>query len=95
MKGTAEGVQAQCNIYSLQTVVRSDEMHARVLQDGEVESFMRLPIAEVADLVANTDEFKDNCNLVIIDFLIRHGHIVPEQPGYLALLAGMRQGDCS
>jgi hypothetical protein len=65
-----------------------------VLQDGEVESFMRLPIAEVADLVANTDEFKDNCNLVIIDFLIRHGHIVPEQPGYLALLAGMRQGDC-
>ncbi len=56
---------------------------------------MRLPIAEVADLVANTDEFKDNCNLVIIDFLIRHGHIVPEQPGYLALLAGMRQGDCS
>ncbi len=66
-----------------------------MLQDGEVESFMRLPIAEVADLVANTDEFKDNCNLVIIDFLIRHGHIVPEQPGYLALLAGMRQGDCS
>ncbi|KAK9827627.1 hypothetical protein WJX81_000466 [Elliptochloris bilobata] len=64
-------------------------------QDGEVESFRRLPIAEVAALVADTDEFKDNCNLVIIDFLIRHGHIVPEAPGYLALLAGMRCGDCS
>lgn len=65
------------------------------LQDGEVESFRRLPIAKVAALVAGTDEFKDNCNLVIIDFLIRHGQIVPEQPGYLALLAGMRLGDCS
>ena len=68
---------------------------AHELQDGEVESFTLLPLAEVAALVAETDEFKDNCNLVIIDFLIRHGYIVPEQPGYLALLAGMRQGDCS
>ena len=67
----------------------------RRLQDGEVESFRRLPVADVAALVADTDEYKDNCNLVIIDFLMRHGHIVPEQPGYLALLAGLRLGGCS
>lgn len=35
---------------------------------------MRLPISEVARLVRETTDFKTNCNLVIIDFLIRHGY---------------------
>ena len=30
-----------------------------------------MPVADVARLVAETTEFKANCNLVIIDFLIR------------------------
>jgi 8-oxo-dGTP pyrophosphatase MutT (NUDIX family) len=59
--------------------------------DGEVESFMRLPIAEVAALVHDTDEFKLNCNLVVIDFLIRHGWLDPQTPGYLDLVMGLRQ----
>ncbi len=59
--------------------------------DGEVESFMLLPLAEVARLVRETDEFKLNCNLVVIDFLIRHGWLDPETPGYLALVQGLRQ----
>lgn len=63
-------------------------------QDGEVEAFQRLPIGEVADIIANTDKFKDNCNLVIIDFLIRHGYLKPEQEGYLEMLAGLRSGPC-
>lgn len=58
--------------------------------DGEVEDFHLLPIAEVARLVRETDEFKLNCNLVIADFLVRHGHIGPEQPGYLDLVTGLR-----
>ncbi len=33
--------------------------------------------------------------LVIIDFLIRHGYITPEMPGYLQLVTGLRSGDCS
>ena len=41
------------------------------------------------------DEFKDNCNLVIADFLIRHGCLTPDMRGYLQLLRGLRQGDCS
>ncbi len=60
--------------------------------DGEIESFALLPVAEVADVVARTREFKFNCNLVVIDFLVRHGVIAPEEPDYLAIVAGLRQG---
>jgi 8-oxo-dGTP pyrophosphatase MutT (NUDIX family) len=59
--------------------------------DGEVESFSLLPLEEVARLVRETDEFKLNCNLVIIDFLIRHGYLQPDEPEYLELVQGLRQ----
>ena len=59
--------------------------------DGEVEEFMLLPLAEVAAIVRETDEFKLNCNLVVIDFLIRHGWMDPQSPEYLALVLGLRQ----
>ena len=39
--------------------------------DGEVESFTLMTIDKVASIVADTTEFKSNCNIVIIDFLIR------------------------
>ena len=58
--------------------------------DGEVEEFMLLPIEEVARLVWETEDFKLNCNLVIIDFLLRHGYIAPENPDYLDLITGLR-----
>ncbi|KAJ9507975.1 hypothetical protein QJQ45_021307 [Haematococcus lacustris] len=64
-------------------------------QDGEVEQFMLWPVSKVAEVVSNTTEFKTNCNLVIIDWLVRHGYITPEQPGYLDVVKGLRQGDCS
>ena len=65
------------------------------LQDGEVDSFQLLPVEEVVQLIAETDEFKESCNLVMLDFLVRHGYVQPDQPGYLQLLAGLRNGDCS
>ena len=58
--------------------------------DGEVESFALLPAAEVARLVRDTDEFKLNCNLVVIDFLIRHGLITQDDPDYLEIIQGLR-----
>jgi hypothetical protein len=58
--------------------------------DGEVETFYRLPVAEVARLVRETDEFKLNCNLVILDFLIRHGEIDQEHPDYIPAIQGLR-----
>ncbi|KAL6770706.1 hypothetical protein ACKKBF_B32310 [Auxenochlorella protothecoides x Auxenochlorella symbiontica] len=64
-------------------------------QDDEVEGFERWPLERVAEEVAGGERFKDNCNLVIIDFLLRHGYLGPDTPGYLELLTGLRSGDCS
>ena len=63
--------------------------------DGEVAEFMLWPIERVMRTIAETDEFKPNCNLVIIDFLIRHGCITPDHPEYLELVNRLRSGDCS
>ncbi len=57
--------------------------------DGEIESFALQPIERVAETVSETREFKDNCNLVIVDFLIRHGFIPPDDPDYVALVQGL------
>jgi isopentenyldiphosphate isomerase len=59
--------------------------------DGEIAEFHLWPIAKVAEIVAETQEFKFNCNLVIIDFLIRHGFIAPDHPDYIALCQGLRK----
>jgi len=63
-----------------------------VANDGEVEEFYRLPIEDVGDIVARTDgdTYKDNCNLVVLDFMIRHGVITPGTPGYLDIIKGLR-----
>ncbi len=50
-----------------------------------------LGVQEVARLVRETSEFKLNCNLVVIDFLLRHGFIGPEEEDYLELVSGLRQ----
>lgn len=57
--------------------------------DGEVQAFYLMPVEEVMERVRETQEFKLNCNLVIIDFLIRHGYIGPDHEEYLALVAGL------
>jgi 8-oxo-dGTP pyrophosphatase MutT (NUDIX family) len=59
--------------------------------DGEVAEFMLLAVEEVVALVRDSDEFKLNCNLVLIDFFIRHGILNPEIPGYLELSLGLRE----
>lgn len=58
-------------------------------QDGEVDAFDCLPIADIAARVRETDDFKFNVALVIIDFLIRHGLVTPDEPDYLALVRGL------
>ncbi len=59
--------------------------------DGEHESFQRLPLGEVAALVRDTSAFKLNCNLVIIDFLVRHGCITAQDTDFEAIVAGLRR----
>lgn len=59
-------------------------------RDGEVERFQLLPVEEVMEIVRSTDDFKLNCNLVVIDFLVRHGLIEPDAPDYLSIVTGLR-----
>lgn len=59
--------------------------------DGEIAEFMLWPIARVAEVVRDTREFKFNCNLVIIDFLVRRGLLPPEHPDYVAIGRGLRR----
>jgi hypothetical protein len=58
--------------------------------DGEVAAFSLQPLEQVMETVRDTDRFKLNCNLVIIDFLIRHGCISQDAPDYLHLIHGLR-----
>ncbi|MCB1858209.1 MAG: DUF4743 domain-containing protein [Gammaproteobacteria bacterium] len=57
--------------------------------DGEVEEFYLWPIEQVMETMKAREAFKLNCNLVIIDFLIRHGYVGPEYEGYLDLITGL------
>ena len=59
--------------------------------DGEVEEFMLLPIRRVMEIVHDSDQFKLNCNLVIVDFLVRHGLLGPEEDDYLEIVTGLRR----
>lgn len=60
--------------------------------DGEVAAFELWPIERVAATVRDSDDFKFNCSLVAIDFLIRHGIIEPDHPEYQYLVHGLRSG---
>jgi 8-oxo-dGTP pyrophosphatase MutT (NUDIX family) len=56
--------------------------------DGEVEAFELWPVQHVFETVRDTDDFKFNVNLVLIDLFIRQGLIAePEAQG---LRAGLR-----
>jgi hypothetical protein len=59
-------------------------------QDGEVQAFYLWPVRRVLETVRDGSEFKLNCNLVIIDFLVRHGYIDQDAPDYLDIIQGLR-----
>jgi hypothetical protein len=59
-----------------------------------VAEFIELPWREVAEIVERgpvegPEGFKYNCNLVVIDWLIRTGRIDPDHPDYLELCTGL------
>ena len=61
-----------------------------VNRDGEIAHFELWPIGRVMACVRDTDDFKFNCGPVVIDFLIRHGVITPDnEPDYLTLARGL------
>jgi 8-oxo-dGTP pyrophosphatase MutT (NUDIX family) len=58
--------------------------------DGEIEDFRTMALGDCLERIAESDEFKFNVNLVLIDLAIRRGVIEPDHPDYLALTAGLR-----
>lgn len=59
--------------------------------DGEVERFELWPLDRVAESVRATKDWKFNVNLVVIDFMVRHGWLTPDEPDYLEIVRGLRQ----
>ena len=57
--------------------------------DGEAEEFYLWPIEKVLECVATTRDYKTNCNLVIIDFAVRHGYLKPDEPFYTDICSGL------
>ncbi len=59
--------------------------------DGEVESFDLWPVEAVLERVRDTEDFKFNVALVIIDFALRHGILRPDdEPDYQAIVEGLK-----
>ena len=51
-----------------------------VANDGEVAEFILMPIEEAFALVRDTERFKFNVNLVLIDLFLRRGLIDSDAP---------------
>jgi len=64
--------------------------------DGEVDEFFLWTVDDILASMAPSyhDPIKPNCYSVIIDYLLRAGHLSPDVPGYLDVLRELRSGDC-
>ncbi|HET6196511.1 MAG TPA: DUF4743 domain-containing protein, partial [Acetobacteraceae bacterium] len=58
--------------------------------DGEVHAFELWPVQRVFETVRDTSEFKYNCNLVLIDFFLRHGLLAADDPHFFDIVEGLR-----
>ena len=62
-----------------------------VNEDGEVDRIELWPLKNVIASVRDSFDIKSNGNLVVIDFLVWHGYITPEnEPDYIAVVLGLR-----
>lgn len=61
--------------------------------DGEISDFYLWPAEKVMEIVDtdSDDRFKFNCNLVVIDFCVRHGLIPPDHADYLEIVRGLHR----
>ncbi|KAJ2839951.1 hypothetical protein FBU31_000595 [Coemansia sp. 'formosensis'] len=59
--------------------------------DGEVDSFLHLALDEAVDRLKQ-GQFKPNCAVCVVDFLIRHGYLTPDnEPDYLAIVDNLHR----
>mmetsp|Transcript_27312 Transcript_27312/g.65461 ORF Transcript_27312/g.65461 Transcript_27312/m.65461 type:complete len:445 (+) Transcript_27312:791-2125(+) len=64
--------------------------------DGEVEEFFMWDMDQIMESFDPSfdDPIKPNCYAVIIDYLVREGHLDGDTPGYLDVIRGLRSGQC-
>lgn len=61
--------------------------------DGEIEGFEIMSARAAGDVIRESCRFKFNVNLVIIDFLVRHGLLDPDlEPDYAEIVASLSPG---
>jgi hypothetical protein len=60
-------------------------------QDGEIVHFELMPASAILDRVRAGDDFKFNVNLVVLDFVLRHGVLRPDDPEYLDVATGLHR----
>ncbi|KAI9795559.1 MAG: hypothetical protein M1833_006959 [Piccolia ochrophora] len=84
-------LQPECQfVYDLELPEGEGDVQLRPV-DNEAESFALLPVAEVVQALRR-GEFKPNCAMVMIDFLVRHGVVNAEnEPEYLEVVARLRR----
>ncbi|CEP18302.1 hypothetical protein [Parasitella parasitica] len=59
--------------------------------DGEVDCFYLWPLEKVKETILN-NEWKSNCSLVAIDFMMRHSFITPDdEPDYIDITYGLHR----
>jgi hypothetical protein len=58
--------------------------------DGEVAWFQLWPLPQVLERLRDTEDFKFNCALVILDLAVRRGHLSAQDPDYTAIIHGLR-----
>ena len=59
--------------------------------DGEVERFELKTLSEVDSILRTSQAFKTNCSLVVIDFLVRHGYLSPDEPDYESIVTALHR----
>lgn len=71
--------------------IKLDASHAIKPCDSEVEDFRLWSVDEVRESLKH-GEWKPNCAVVVIDFLMRHGILTPEnEPDYVEIMARMHR----
>jgi hypothetical protein len=86
------GVQLRPDIMTCFDLELPDDFTPQA-SDGEVHDFELWPVRRVFETVRDTTEFKYNCNLVLIDFFVRHGLLSADDPDFFPIVEGLRAAE--
>jgi isopentenyldiphosphate isomerase len=94
LKDEGEGVMSRVVLFCFDLMLPKDFVPSA--NDGEVENFFTWSLHEIAQSMhpQYDDPIKPNCYPVIIDWMLREGHISPDSPKYLEIVRRLRSGPC-